>query len=189
MRWLRRSISSSTLPQLKVNSHCSPPHHLSHSHYNLLARLLCHDFYLGLSPPIPPNPSLQNSPTPPCPSPTPRHCLSALMLIITTEWIRRFPWMSVEPLACSVAPLLLILSCFPSLPFHFSMGIKRVRRRMERLREGACPDWGCFAMQLPHLCHLANQGCHNEWTRNSAFYDFLEVHNLDVTINLPSVYW
>lgn len=126
---------------------------------------------------IPPYRTPQNSPTPPCPRPSSCHCLSALMLIITTEWICRFPWMSVEPLACSPAPLLLlILSCFQSLPFPFSMGIKREgqRQEMERVSERACPGWGM-------VCHATASSMSPCQSRLSpqinpkhccAFYDF-----------------
>ena len=150
------------------------------------------------STPSRPNPTPQNSPTPPCPRPSPCHCLSALMLIITAEWIRRFPWMSAEPLACSVAPLLLlllILSCFPSLPFPFSMGIKREgeRRGMERVREG------CFArtrdgfpcnclicVTLPIKAVTANKP---ETLQRALWFFQGEAHILNVTLNLLLLDW
>lgn len=116
----------------------------------------------------PPNPK-KNSLTPPCSHPLPRRCLSALMVIIATEWICRFPWMSVEPLACAVAPpssfstspFLLLLSRFPSLSFSFSMRIKREERDGEGERGSFCQRLRQFPM--PDVCHLKdNHGRHRQ---------------------------
>lgn len=96
------------------------------------------------------NPTFKNSPTPPCPHPLPYHCLSALMLIIATEWICRFPWMSAEPLAWFVAPLLLVLSSFRSFAFSSIMRIRKVTE----VEDGEGETEGWFAMLLRHSVTL-----------------------------------
>lgn len=89
------------------------------------------------------------------------------MLIIAAEWIHRFPWMSVEPLACAAAPptphpppppspFLLLLSCFPSLSFSFSMRIRREERDGEGERGSSCQRARHFPM--PHARRFANRG-------------------------------
>lgn len=108
--------------------------------------------------PHPTDPASQNSPTPPVPPP-PRlgRCLSALMLIISAEWIGGFPWMSAEPLACVVTPLFLLsLHLPPPLsPLPPSMGIKSEGAVLERVRVGALPG----PEMLSHAAALSVSPC------------------------------
>lgn len=114
----------------------------------ILSLFCYHDFHLGLTPPPPLHPALLHPPKTklshtPCPRPSPCSCLSALMLIITTEWICRFPWMSVElwpvlPLpSSSTSPA----SCVS--PFSTQWGLR------ERERSKGWRGWERVLAQTP----------------------------------------